>query len=278
VSKPEIPSSESDFAGLNPPAVTETLNLIRPWIDHLPPNQRRLGLFIAISLLFHLIAFFSLRIDTTRPDEVHSPHLEISLETTQADQYWDSLNDPRIFVSPTVPLADQIVRPSTFSPEAWKPDELPGPATNSELTMPEPTLPSVDQLARDSMEWDRLPIAYDPPPIRSAKETTWTWDDALAARQPSFLPSLPSPTSNVALVPTELRIAIDANGTVQHLLIESSCGKLDLDRLASKAAQRLRFQPAPDGKPALLWGRITIFWSFGPEPVEVATPIVPGSN
>ena len=53
--------------------------------------------------------------------------------------------------------------------------------------------------------------------------------------QPSGMPDLPSPISDTDLNPTELRVAVGADGAVEHVLVEQSCGsgRLDLDQQAA---------------------------------------------
>src|SRR5271170_5284152 len=93
--------------------VAQTLALLQPWIDYVPQQQRRLGLFIFLALLVHLATFFFIRIDTTRAELRHQTRTHVSVEYPQAvavngapgDDLWDRLTDPRLFLLPLNPLA-----------------------------------------------------------------------------------------------------------------------------------------------------------------------------
>jgi TonB family protein len=98
-------------------------------------------------------------------------------------------------------------------------------------------------------------------------------DPALALRQSAAAPDLPSPVSDTDLNPTELRVAVDAQGTVQHVMLEESCQKPELDQQAILAARKLRFHPA--AQLGLAWGRVTIFWHCTAPPREEVVPTPP---
>src|SRR5471030_114792 len=93
--------------------VAQTLALLQPWIDYVPQQQRRLGLFIFLALLVHVATFFFIRIDTTRAELRHQTRTHVTVEYPQAvavngepgDQFWDRLTDPRLFLLPLNPLA-----------------------------------------------------------------------------------------------------------------------------------------------------------------------------
>src|ERR1035437_676309 len=93
--------------------VAQTLALLQPWIDYVPQQQRRLGLFIFLALLVQLAAFFFIRIDTTRAELRHQTRTHVTVEYPQAvsvggqpgDEFWDRLTDPRLFLLPLNPLA-----------------------------------------------------------------------------------------------------------------------------------------------------------------------------
>lgn len=64
--------------------VAQTLALLQPWIDYVPQQQRRLGLFIFLALLVHLAAFFFIRIDTTRAELRRQPRTHVTVENASA--------------------------------------------------------------------------------------------------------------------------------------------------------------------------------------------------
>src|SRR5450755_112836 len=106
------PSPEHPAVSAHDP-VAQTLALLQPWIDYVPRQQRRLGIFIFIALLIHLTTFFFIRIDTTRGELRHQTRTHVTVEYPQAvavsgqpgDDFWDHLTDPRLFLLPLNPLA-----------------------------------------------------------------------------------------------------------------------------------------------------------------------------
>ena len=256
------------------------LALLQPWIDFVPQPQRRLGLFIAAALALHVAVFFFIRIESARAEIQRQPRTHVTVENARSaeeggDAFLDSLADPRLFLLP-------VEWPGHLSP-----DELPagpaevrlgsaqGPPAAGAPDYPliqsgEPTLQ--EQVAAD-MRPARQPFSYqEEGPAPSAK-TMWQWDPVLASRQPVAMPDLPSPVSDTDLNPTELRVAVDAPGTVQHVMLEESCQKPELDQQAILAARKLRFHPA--AQPGLTWGRVTIFWHCTAPPREVVVPTPP---
>jgi hypothetical protein len=265
--------------------VTQTLALLQPWIDYVPKRQRRLGLFIFLALLFHLGAFFFVRIDTTRAELRHQTRTHVTVEYPQAvsvngmpgDPFWDRLTDPRIFLLPLNPLASLASdQPSLDLKSNLGSKELPPPALPEDYRAARPVVTPLEQRVGEAMRPPRQPFLYDETPAAIAAQTTWRWDAALDQRQPSALPDLPSPISDTDLSPTLLRVAIGPGGAVEHVLVEQSCGGLgapiakDLDQQAALAARKIRFKPSD--QPGLLWGRITVFWHYSAKPREEVVP------
>jgi outer membrane biosynthesis protein TonB len=81
------------------------------------------------------------------------------------------------------------------------------------------------------------------------------------------------------LSPTKLRLAINERGTVEHVLVEQSCGEegatiaKDLDQQATTAARKIRF--APVEQPGLQWALVTVFWRYSAKPREEVVPTPP---
>ncbi|MCE0496810.1 MAG: energy transducer TonB [Methylacidiphilales bacterium] len=270
--------------------VTQTMALLQPWIDYVPKRQRRLGLFIFAALMVHLAVIHFIRIDTIRAELRHQARSHVMIDTPGAvaqggasvDHFLDRLTDPRLFILPLALLTDHSsigpqVDFSTINENIGS-QELPQPVAAEGYRFVQESLPSLEQSVQATMVPPRQPFAYEetPPPI--AEETFWQWDDALAQRKPLSVPSLPSPISDTDLVPTQLRIAVDADGTVEHVLVEQSCGseRLDLDQQAVLAARKIRFKSSD--QPGLLWGRVTIFWHYAPKPREEVVPTPPSST
>jgi hypothetical protein len=277
---PDLPAAP----GTEHHPVAQTLAKLHPWIDFVPQQQRRLGLFIFLALLAHLTAFFFIRIDSTRAEMRHEPRTHVTMENGPlpagaggADAFWDTLTDPRLFLLPVGPLdrfsSDEppidlaAINPSLGTPRL----PAPAPGANSPFTSP-PPVPLAQQVAAE-MQPPRQPFSYDETPPVLATKTTWEWDPTLARRQPSNEPALPSPVSDTDLSPTELRVALSPDGVVQHVLLEETCQKPELDQQAILAVRKVLFRSSD--RAGLQWGRVTIFWHYTPTPVEVVVPTPP---
>jgi len=265
--------------------VAQTLALLQPWIDYVPKQQRRLGLFIFLAFLVQLAAFFFIRIDTTRAELRHQTRTHVTVEYPQAvsvngepgDKFWDHLTDPRLFLLPLNPLANLASDEPPFELNSnLGSKELPPAAPPEDYRVTRPVVTPLEQRVEEAMQPPRQPFFYDETPPVIAARTTWRWDVALAERQPTGLPDLPSPISDTDLSPTELRVAVGPRGAVEHVLVEQSCGDLgasiakDLDQQAVLAARKIRFKPSD--QPGLLWGRITVFWHYSAKPREEVVP------
>jgi hypothetical protein len=284
------PSPEHPAASASDP-VAQTLALLQPWIDYVPQQQRRLGLFIFLALLLHLATFFFIRINTIRAELRHQTRTHVTVEYPQAvavngapgDPFWDRLTDPRLFLLPWNPLASVASdRPPLDLDSNLGTTELPPAALPEAYRASRPIVTPLEQQVEEAMRPPRQPFFYDETPPAIAAQTTWGWDDALAARQPSGLPDLPSPTSDTDLNPTVLSVAVGPGGAVEHALVEQSCGGLgasiakDLDQQAVLAARKIRFKPTD--QPGLLWGRITVFWRYSAKPSEEVVPTPPSTG
>jgi len=281
------PSPEPAAAPESDP-VAHTLALLQPWIDYVPQQQRRLGLFIFLALLLNLATFFFIRIDATRGELRHQARTHVTVEYPQAvaveggpgGEFWDRLTDPRLFLLPLNPLAGLA---SDEPPLDLNSDlgskELPSAAPPEDYRAARPVVTPLEQRVEEAMQPPRQPFSYDETPPAIATSTTWRWDAALDARRPAGLPGLPSPVSDTDLSPTVLRVAVGPGGAVEHVLVDQSCGGLgasiaaDLDRQAVVAARKIRFQPTD--RPGLLWGRITVFWRYSAKPREEVVPTPP---
>lgn len=281
-SSPEHPASS-----LSDP-VAHTLALLQPWINYVPQQQRRLGLFIFLALMIHLATFFFIRIDTTRAELRHQTRTHVTVDYPQAiavngepgDDLWGHLTDPRLFLLPLNPLASLSTdEPPTDLNSNLGSTELPPPALPEDYQTALPIVTPLDQRVAEAMRPPRQSFSYDEAPPVLAAKTAMRWDDALAGRQPAGLPDLPSPISDTDLSPTVLRVAVDPEGAVQHVLVEESCGTLgasvakDLDQQAVLAAKKIRFKPTD--QPGLLWGFVTVFWRYSAMPREEVVPTPP---
>jgi TonB family protein len=271
-------------------AVAQTLALLQPWIEYVPRQQRRLGIFILLAFFASLTASFFIRIDTMRAELRHQPRTHVTVEDPQAasltgqpvDSFWDRLADPRLFLFPQQPLAGLNDAPpldfDTLNSNLGSHD-LPPAALPADFQFIHPLNPPLEQQVDETMRPPRQPFSYEEAPRPIAAKTTWVWDDALAARAPSGLPDLPSPVTDTDLNPTQLLVAVDPSGTVEHVLVEQSSGELgasmakELDQQAVLAARKIRFRFTD--QPGQLWGRITIFWNYSTKPSEEVVPTPP---
>jgi TonB family protein len=284
------PSPEHPAVSASDP-VAQTLALLQPWIDYVPRQQRRLGLFIFFALLVHLAAFFFIRIDTTVAELRHQTRTYVSVEYPQAiaangepaNEFWDRLTDPRLFLLPLNPLASLASdEPPLDLNTNLGSNELPPPAPPEDYRAARPVVTPLDQQVKEAMRPPRQPFFYDETPPAIAAQTIWQWDGALAERQPTGLPDLPSPISDTDLSPTVLSVAVGPGGAVEHVVVEQSCGELgasvakDLDQQAVLAARKIRFKPTD--QPGLWWGRITVFWHYSAKRREVVMPTPPSAQ
>jgi len=289
---PELPASPGPAAApAASDAVAQTLALLQPWIDYVPRQQRRLGLFIFLALLVHVAVFFFIRIDTTRAELQHQVRTHVTVENPQTtsaeslsgDDFWDRLTDPRLFLLPLQPGAGLSSDEPAFDFTAINSNigstDLPPPALPEDYRFARPAVTPLEQQAEEAMRPPRQPFFYDETPPAIATVTTWKLDEALAARQPSRLPDLPSPISDTDLDPTGLFVAVGPGGGVEHVLVEQSCGNMgasiakDLDQQAVLAARKIRFRPTD--QPGLVWGRLTVFWHYSATPREEIVPTPP---
>jgi len=268
--------------------VAQTLALLQPWIDYVPQQQRRLGLFICLALMVHLATFFFIRIDSTRAELQHRTRIHVTVEYPQAvavngepgDEFWDRLTDPRLYLLPLNPLAGVASsQPPMALNSSVAVEQLPSAAPPADYRAAPTVVTPLEQQVEEAMRPPRQPFVYDETPPAIAAKTSWQWDAKLAARQPTGVPDLPSPISDTDLSPTVLSVAVNPGGTVEHVMVEQSSGDLgasiakDLNQQAVMAAQKIRFQPTD--QPGLLWGRITVFWHYSAKPVEDVVPTPP---
>ena len=266
--------------------VAHTLALLQPWIDFVPPRQRRLGLFICLALVAHLAAFLFIRIDATRAQFQHQARTHVTVEAPSVaadgsgsdDAFWDRLADPRLFLLPILPAphlspADSPLDLGAIDSTLGPAQLLPAAAAPEVYPLVRAAEPTLAEQASAAMLPPRQSFSYPETTAGTGTKTNLEWDDVLARRQPSGMADLPAPVSDTDLSPTELRVAIDADGLVKYVLLEETCQQPDLDRQAILAARKVRFLPAE--QPGLAWGRLTVFWHPTAHPREVVLPTPP---
>ena len=277
---PPVASAQTPPA---PDAVSQTLALIQPWIDYVPPQQRRLGIFICLAIMVHVLAFFFIRIDTTRAELRHQVRPHVTVENSQvtsstgeepSQSFWDQMNDPRLFIlpPPTIPVSTADFTTISLSGSS----DFPAGAPPQSFQFVHPVNPPLDQRVGEAMNPSRQPFTYEENPRAIAPTTMWQWDGALAARQPIGLPTLPSPISDKDLSPTQMRLGVNSAGSVAHVLVEQSSGNAQLDQQAVLAAQKIRFQSIDQS--GLTWGRLNVFWHYAAAPREEVVPTPPAAG
>jgi len=273
----------------NPPGsdpVAQTLALLQPWIDYVPPRQRRLGIFIFLALLAHITAFFFISIDTTRAELRHQLRPHVTVESLQSasvtgeepgQDFWDQMNDPRLYLLPQPASAATAASPaldfSSTSSSTLGASVLPAPAPPEGFQYVRPVNSPLDQRVGETMNPPRQPFSYDEKPPAIAAKTTWQWDAILASRQPTGLPDLPSPISDTDLNPTQMRVAVAPGGAIDHVLVEQSSGNAQLDQQAAQAARKIRFRSTDQS--GFAWGRLTVYWHYAAKPREEVVPTPP---
>jgi TonB family protein len=278
----DLPSPEAASPGNHP--VAQTLALLNNWIDYVPRQQKRLGIFIFLAALVHLATFFFVRIDTTRSELRHQRRTQVTLENASGSDasaanpeaaFWDRLADPRLYV---LPLPERAATPAPavadeFTAMDFHPVALPAPAEIGNYPFLNNSLAPLPERVQAAMQPERQPFTYQEQPPALARTTTWQWDDVLARRAPAGAAVLPSPVSDTDIGPTRLRVAVKPDGSVGDVILEESSQMPALDQQAILAAEKVRFQPVD--VPGRQWGFVTISWYYTPKPREVAPPPAP---
>ncbi len=147
--------------------------------------------------------------------------------------------------SRSIPISARASLPEPVAPEGYH------SASASAVAVP------IEQQVAEAMRPPRQPFTYDETPPAIATKTTWVLGPALAPRLPASFPDLPSPTSDTDLSPTQLRVAVAPDGSVQHVMLEDGSGELgasiakELDQQAALAAKKIRFKPTRPARPRL---------------------------
>jgi hypothetical protein len=286
---PAAPAAHGGHLLLSQPlSELHPMALLEPWINFVPQQQRRLGLFICLALAIHASICLFLIVDVAAAQMRHAPHLYVSLDYPRAqavgsessDQFWDRITDPRVFLQPRLSpddlSADLPPLMPSISQDSAAIAQPASPETYREVL---PAASPLEQEVAGAMNPPRQAFVFDHTPTPMVHQTTWQWDDALAQRHPSGAANLTSLVSDTNLTPTRLRVAVDENGVVRHVLLEPISDDLSTPvdsataEQAASAAQKIRFDPTLT--PGEQWGRVTIFWNYTPKPREVIVPTPP---
>jgi hypothetical protein len=106
----------------------------------------------------------------------------------------------------------------------------------------------------------------NPKPVRTASQLIVL--DDLQGRRLLNAPELPSWTAGDVLLPSNVRVVVDARGRVTSaILLSPGSGSAEADRFAVAQAWQLRFSPVPPGPETqpLTLGRLAFTWHTTPQ-------------
>lgn len=246
--------------------------------EALPEEKKRLGWLCVVALFGHIAAFFVLHVSYPPQQYQRTQRTQITLYTPETmvqsglnnRTFWLEMNDPSRFIRPQSDWVVTQLAPSEINPR-WQ--KVPGesrvllPLAGDLQFLPDRLAP----LSERAFESLRPPsqsfqfLAHDLP--ASARRTVVEWEEPLRSRltvEPWVLPPAKAELLDQARV-TVLRVGLDRGGEVNHVLIEASSGKSEIDLLAVDSLRSRKFKPVTEG--GIVWGRVTIFWLYqGTEP------------
>jgi hypothetical protein len=248
--------------------------LIEDFLESLPPEKKRLGLWIALSITLHTAVFYGVRVSYPSSE---IPRLRTARVSLAGELRSDSeaANDPSRLMVPTGDLLNSAELRAPVQPRFEGSEELPPVAADpvrmeflpGGLAALRDRAGSVMQPPRQTFEFaEELPFTPIP-------ETRVEWGASLAARADKSALTLPGATADLldeAQV-TVLVVGVSAEGDIRHVLVEQSAGKSKVDDVAVAAIRRVRL--APVVSPDLVWGKVTVFWNYAS-----ARPTAPGTG
>lgn len=241
------------------------------WRDILPPEKRRLGLIVLLVFGAHIAAFFGVRIVYPERLEPHPVTVQVSLlnangnsTASQDFRFWGQLQDPSMIMLDRGPIVDpqqkQVdLKPIFDSDQGGLPTAL---AIMSDVDFLPAGLQPLNQRAAESLApalQTYEPALSTTPGAQRASQVEF--DPSIRGRLNGSLPALPSPTASLLSEAglTVIRLGIDGQGNVVHLLVEESCGKSSIDDQAIAFLRSVRFLPDTAD---LAWGKATFYWNF----------------
>jgi TonB family protein len=263
--------------------------------EAVPEERRRLGLWICVALVGHIVGFACIRVATPPAVPTVASQLRVTFyREASPDQeesarggdlaFWSRINDPSLLIFPPGFLASGGGKEPLAPQPLWPGGDL---GSSPLLALPPDLNPLPDALPplpRRAAE--ALSVAVASPQIPNLRaallrpaqaQTTVLWDGSAAflARRPGEWKLSEVPGSVLLEAhPTVLRLAVDAEGRVIHAVVDQSSGRSEVDLVAIDGARRLRFKAAPDA--SILWGRATVYWQYaapaGPGGGATATP------
>lgn len=266
---------------------------IEPIFEIVPPEKRRLGLFLLMAALAHFLAFYLIQITYPQAPIRPASRVQVTLTETVSQaplnraslRFWYTLEDPSLLIRPRGPLVEtgkMPVTPLRADSHAASHQATALALREERISFLPDGLPSLNERATAMMELPRQTFAYaEAKPADTKPATTLSFDPALTARVIQPLPSLPKQSSSLLTEAgaTILRLGIGPDGRVAHALIEQSCGKAAVDAVALQTLRKTHFQPATGQNPALAWGQVTVYWQFEPEAAPAASqPAAPAAS
>ena len=250
-------------------------------LEALPEEKRRLGVICALAAAGHLLVFFLVSIEYPQAVPIHVARTNITLFTvdsgadglTREKEVWYEMNDPSRFIRiqsnwlGNDPLNIAMLESSEVSRSQVILSE-----DRTSTFLPN-QLDVLSNRAVDSLKPPLQQFKYeltDKPEI--TPNTVAQWEEPLRSRWTGPEWQLPSVTCDLLDKPcvTVLRLAVNAEGQVEHVLVESGSVRSEIDLLGVEAARHLRFLVQP--QVPLQWGRVSIFWKLvAPQPEAVQT-------
>lgn len=239
----------------------------------LPGEKRMLGIIILLSALLHAAFFLGIHIIYPQGFTIHPAPAQVLLlswsQMSSKDiaqrRFWESLHDPSALIVSRQPLLSPAEMEVTIRPHISQ------PVTSGTVTvalgdatdfLPSDT-GSLDRRAQASLDPPHPAFHYDMETAASPKmETRLEWTPSLQQRLQLWPVGLGVQKVNLLndAGVTVLRLCVGADGIVQHVLVEQSCGNNATDTVAATALRSAIFAPDAGGKPA--WGEVTVFWRF----------------
>jgi len=206
--------------------------------------------------------------------------------------YMGTTNQQYIVAETQDPSLLSLPNPRGFSRQMWKHD---APAERAktdwesapaflEAQNPRPFRSFVDlpKLADDLQEdaeklegesHESFPELVELPP--GIDQTVVKFLGAIALRTVIQYPSLPTAKSHTPLRPTQVRIAVDPEGTVRFAMVDRSCGNQNIDQEALQISKNIRFDVQTINNDGMLtWGIAKFLWAV----TNISDPISSSGN
>lgn len=210
--------------------------------------------FFLLAVVVHAAAFYLFAVvypptAAIAPPPAHITLLTPSTAENRALLSWLDHQAPRPAVIPGEPPVA-----ATYTPSYTRGELLPQPPLSPEgASLPWPSGIAIAP-----------PQAAPPPPLRPGIATTLRVSAGLRARAAALPARVSLAPAQESRLPTVYLAAVNAEGELAHLFLESGSGDPALDEAAGRYLRTLSLPKAP-GAP-LLWGTFTLVWGTGGPP------------